>query len=123
MSFFGPISSPVLNEASTPIIRRALHRARIVAVLVGLAVQLSNGVLSVVPRLQSAIGKIQTIDLIGAAARLLAIVALMYLFLNGAVAIAIGSATLLVQYWMLRHYVAGVIDLHAPENEEDRAAM
>src|SRR5256885_12123836 len=30
MSFFGPISSPVLNEASTPIIRRALHRARIV---------------------------------------------------------------------------------------------
>ena len=30
MSFFGPISPPVLNEASTPIIRRALHRARIV---------------------------------------------------------------------------------------------
>jgi len=237
MSFFGPISPPVLNEASTPIIRRALHRARIVgnfalvqsavqvigfvsgillirrldqreyayftiantmqgtlnlladigisiglvsiggrvwhdrhrfgqlvntalglrrklgffavivvvpilyyllvkngaptnytalmivAVLVGLGVQLSNGVLSVVPRLQSAVGKIQTIDLTGAVARLLAIVALMYLFLNGAVAIAIGSATLLLQYWMLRRYVAGVIDLNAPENEEDRAAM
>ncbi|HEX8899203.1 MAG TPA: hypothetical protein VF751_10945, partial [Chthoniobacterales bacterium] len=30
MSFFGPISPPVLNEASTPIIRRALHRARVV---------------------------------------------------------------------------------------------
>src|SRR3954467_13876865 len=30
MSFFGPISSPVLNEASTPLIRRALHRARVV---------------------------------------------------------------------------------------------
>lgn len=237
MSFFGPISPPVLNEASTPIIRRALHRARIVgnfalvqsavqvvgfvsgillirrldqreyayftiantmqgtlnlladigisiglvsiggrvwhdrhrfgqlvntalglrqklgfvavivvvpilyyllvkngastnytallivAVLVGLVVQLSNGVLSVVPRLQSAIGKIQTIDLTGAVARLLAIVALMYLFLNGAVAIAIGSATLLLQYWMLRRYVAGVIDLNAPENAEDRTAM
>ena len=237
MSFFGPISPPVLNEASTPIIRRALHRARIVgnfalvqsavqvigfvsgillirrldqreyayftitntmqgtlnlladigisiglvsiggrvwhdrhrfgqlvntalglrrklgflavivvvpilyyllvkngastnytallivAVLVGLGVQLSNGVLSVVPRLQSAVGKIQTIDLTGAVARLLAIVALMYLFLNGAVAIAIGSATLLLQYWMLRRYVAGVIDLKAPENAEDRAAM
>ena len=237
MSFFGPISPPVLNEASTPIIRRALHRARIVgnfalvqsavqvigfvsgillirrldqreyayftitntmqgtlnlladigisiglvsiggrvwhdrhrfgqlvntalglrrklgflavivvvpilyyllvkngastnytallivAVLVGLGVQLSNGVLSVVPRLQSAVGKIQTIDLTGAVARLLAIVALMYLFLNGAVAIAIGSATLLLQYWMLRRYVAGVIDLNAPENAEDRAAM
>jgi len=237
MSFFGPISPPVLNEASTPIIRRALHRARIVgnfalvqsavqvvgfvsgillirrldqreyayftiantmqgtlnlladigisiglvsiggrvwhdrhrfgqlvntalglrrklgfvavivvvpilycllvkngastnytallivAVLIGLVVQLSNGVLSVVPRLQSAIGKIQTIDLTGAVARLLAIVALMYLFLNGAVAIAIGSATLLLQYWMLRRYVAGVIDLNAPENAEDRVAM
>ena len=237
MSFFGPISPPVLNEASTPIIRRALHRARIVgnfalvqsavqvigfvsgillirrldqreyayftitntmqgtlnlladigisiglvsiggrvwhdrhrfgqlvntalglrrklgflavivvvpilyyllvkngastnytallivAVLVGLGVQLSNGVLSVVPRLQSAVGKIQTIDLTGAIARLLTIVALMYLFLNGAVAIAIGSATLLLQYWMLRRYVAGIIDLNAPENAEDRAAM
>src|SRR4051794_9602338 len=30
MSFFGPISPPVLNETSTPIIRRALHRARVV---------------------------------------------------------------------------------------------
>jgi hypothetical protein len=47
----------------------------------------------------------------------------MYLFLNGAVALAIGSATLLLQYWMLRRYVAGVIDVTAPENPEDRAAM
>src|SRR4051794_10468803 len=31
MSFFGPISPPVLNETSTPIIRRALHRARVVS--------------------------------------------------------------------------------------------
>ncbi|MEY2578016.1 MAG: hypothetical protein QOI49_840 [Verrucomicrobiota bacterium] len=30
MSFFGPISPPVLNEASAPVIRRALHRARVV---------------------------------------------------------------------------------------------
>src|SRR5256885_17046739 len=30
MSFFGPISPPVLNETSTPIIRRAPHRARVV---------------------------------------------------------------------------------------------
>jgi O-antigen/teichoic acid export membrane protein len=237
MSFFGPISPPVLNETSTPLIRRALHRARIVgnfafvqavvqvvgffsgillirhldqreyayftiantmqgtlnvladigisigivsiggriwqdryrfgqlvntalglrrklgalsivivtpilyfmlvkngasvsysviliaAVLAGLAVQLSIGVLSVVPRLRSDIGKIQTIDMAGAAGRFLALAALMYLFLNGAVALAIGSATLLLQYWMLRKYVAGVIDLKAPENAEDREAM
>jgi hypothetical protein len=30
MSFFGPISSPTLDESSAPIIRRALHRARVV---------------------------------------------------------------------------------------------
>lgn len=237
MSFFGPISPPVLNEASTPIIRRALHRARVVgnfalvqaavqvisflsgillirrldqreyayftiantmqgtlnvladigisiglvsiggrvwqdrhrfgqlvntalglrrklglaaiilvapilyyllvkngastnytalliiAILVGLAVQLSIGVLSVVPRLRSDIRRIQSIDLTGAVARFLALVALMYLFLNGAVALAIGSATLLLQYWMLHRYVGGVIDVDAPENSEDRAAM
>lgn len=237
MSFFGPISPPVLNEASAPIIRRALHRARIVGnfafvqaavqvigflsgillirhldqreyayftiantmqgtlnvladigisiglvsiggrvwqdrsrfgqlvntalglrrrlgavaivtvtpilyfmlvkngasvsytatlivtVLAGLAVQLSIGVLSVVPRLRSDIGRIQTIDMAGALARFLALLVLMYLFLNGAVALAIGSATLLLQYWMLRKYVAGVIDLKAPENPEDREAM
>jgi O-antigen/teichoic acid export membrane protein len=237
MSFFGPISPPVLNEASAPIIRRALQRARIVgnfafvqavvqvvgflsgilliryldqreyayftiantmqgtlnvladigisigvvsiggrvwqnpnrfgqlvntalslrrklgavailivtpilyfmlvkngapvsytvlligAVLAGLAVQLSLGVLSVVPRLRSDIGKIQTIDLTGALARFLTLLALMYLFLNGAIALAVGSAILLLQYWMLRKYVAGVIDLKAPENPEDREAM
>lgn len=95
----------------------------IAVVLAGLAVQLSIGVLSVVPRLRSDIGKIQTIDMTGAVARFLVLLALMYFFLNGAVALAIGSATLLLQYWMLRKYVAGVIDLNAPENPEDREAM
>jgi O-antigen/teichoic acid export membrane protein len=237
MSFFGPISPPVLNEASTPVIRRALHRARIVgnfalvqgvvqvisflsgillirrldqreyayftiantmqgtlnvladigisiglvsiggrvwqdghrfgqlintalqlrrklgflavlvvvpilyyllvkngasatytgllilAVVVGLAVQLSMGVLSVVPRLRSDIRKIQTIDLTGAIARFLALVLLMYLSLNSAVALVVGSATLLLQYWMLHRYAAAAIDLQAPENPEDRTAI
>jgi O-antigen/teichoic acid export membrane protein len=95
----------------------------IVAVIAGLVVQLSLGVLSVVPRLRSDIGRIQTIDLSGALVRFLALLALMYLFLNGAVALAIGSVTLLLQYWMLRKYVVGVIDLKAPENPEDREAM
>jgi O-antigen/teichoic acid export membrane protein len=237
MSFFGPISPPVLNEASAPVIRRALHRARVVGkfavvqgivqmvgflsgillirhldqreyayftiantmqgtlntladigisvglvsiggrvwqdrnrfgqliktasnlrrklgaiaavvitpilffmlvkngaplpytfvlialVLAGLAVQLALGVLGVVPRLRSDVGRIQTIDFVGAAVRLVVLVALMYLFLNSAVAVAVGSATLFVQYWMLRRYVARVIDFDAPENEEDRNAM
>jgi hypothetical protein len=95
----------------------------IVIVLAGLAVQLSLGVLSVVPRLRSDIGRIQTIDMTGAVARFLALVVLMYLFLNSAVAMAISSTALLLQYGMLRKYVAGVVDLRAPENDEDREAM
>jgi O-antigen/teichoic acid export membrane protein len=95
----------------------------IVIVVLGLAFQLSIGVLSVVPRLRSDIGRIQAIDLTGAVARLLGLALLMYLFLNGAVALAIGSATLLLQYAMLRSYVNGVIDPSAAENAEDRVAM
>jgi O-antigen/teichoic acid export membrane protein len=95
----------------------------IALVLAGLAVQLALGVLGVVPRLLSDIRRIQTIDLVGAAARLVVLVALMFVFLNSAVAVAVGSATLFLQYWMLRRYAARVIDFDAPENEEDRSAM
>src|SRR3954463_277665 len=31
MSFFGPISPPVLSESSAPVLRRVLHRARVVS--------------------------------------------------------------------------------------------
>jgi len=95
----------------------------IALVLAGLAVQLALGVLGVVPRLRSDMRRIQTIDFVGAAVRLIVLVALMYLFLNSAVAVAVGSATLFLQYWMLRRYTAVVIDFDAPENEEDRGAM
>ncbi|MEP7077610.1 MAG: polysaccharide biosynthesis protein [Chthoniobacterales bacterium] len=95
----------------------------IVIVLAGLLVQLAVGVLGVVPRLRSDIRRIQVIDLTGALVRLAAIVALMFLFLNAGVAVAVGAATILLQYWMLRRYVAGVIDLNANENTEDRKAM
>ena len=95
----------------------------IVVILAGLLIQLSVGVLEVVPRLRSDIARIQSIDLTGAIARLLVLVTLMYFFLNAGVAIAVATATLLLQYAMLRKYVAGVIDLDAPENAEDRAAM
>jgi hypothetical protein len=50
-------------------------------------------------------------------------VALAYVFLNAGLAVVVGSGALLLQYWMLRKYVAGVIDLAAPENAEDRHAM
>jgi O-antigen/teichoic acid export membrane protein len=95
----------------------------IVVVLAGLLIQLSLGVLDVVPRLRSDIARIQSIDLTGAIARLIVLVTLMYFFLNAGMAVAVATATLLLQYAMLRKYVASVIDLDAPENAEDRAAM
>lgn len=97
--------------------------ALIVIILFGLALQLSLGVLSVVPRLRSDLQKIQRIDLAGAVARLLIFIGLLFVFLNAGVAVAVGAAALLLQFWMLRKYVAGIIDLDAPENSEDRVAM
>jgi O-antigen/teichoic acid export membrane protein len=95
----------------------------IVILLAGLLVQFSVGVLSVVPRLRSDVGRIQLIDLTGAIVRLLLLIALVFLFLNAAVAIAVSSFAIFIQFLMLRRYVAGVIDLHAPQNADDRAAM
>lgn len=95
----------------------------IAALLLGLLVQLSVGVLGVVPRLRSDIGQIQKIDLIGAIVRLGALLLLTFFFLNAGLAIAVSALCFVLQYWLLRRYVAGVIDLHAPENVEDRSAM
>jgi O-antigen/teichoic acid export membrane protein len=93
------------------------------AILLGLMVQFSLGVLAVVPRLRSDVSRIQTIDLTGAIARLIVLVGCAFLFLNAGVAVLVSSMAFLLQYWMLRKYAAGVIDLSAPENAEDRAAM
>jgi O-antigen/teichoic acid export membrane protein len=92
----------------------------IVVILLGLIVQLSLGVLSVVPRLRSDLGRIQSIDLTGAFTRLLLIGGLLYLFMNAGVAALIGTGVLFLQYLMFRHYVAGAVDLTAPENSDDR---
>src|ERR1700737_3608286 len=58
----------------------------IALLLAGLLVQLSQGVLSVVPRLHSDINRIQTIDLTGAIVRFAILFGLAFIFLNAAVA-------------------------------------
>jgi O-antigen/teichoic acid export membrane protein len=108
----------VKNGAST-----AQTATLIVLILAGLLVQFSLGVLAVVPRLRSDLSRIQIIDLTGSAARLIALFALIFIFLDVGVAVAVGSATLLLQYILLRRYVTAVIDMDAPENDEDRRAM
>jgi len=91
-------------------------------VIAGLLPQLSTGVLSVVPRLRSDIGKIQTIDFTAAALRLVGIVILLWL-LNAAVAIAVAVIAFTVQYLMLRHYTVRTVDLHATPDVEDRQVI
>lgn len=108
----------VRNGASFP-----YALALIALILGGLVVQLSLGVLSVVPRLRSDVSTIQRIDLTGAVARLLVLLVLAFVFLNAGLAVLIGAAAFLFQYSLLRRYAAGVIDLHAAENADDRRAM
>lgn len=92
-------------------------------VVLGVIPQLSLNVLTVVPRLRSDISRIQTIDFTGAICRLLGLLILAAIFLDAALAIALATAVYYLQYVMLRSYAARVIDLAAPENPEDRAAM
>lgn len=118
------VVSPILywlltrNGASSP------YAAILIgAIVLGLFAQFSLGVLGVVPRLRSDVSPIQKIDLTGAISRLIVLVACAFLFLNAGVAVLVSSTAFLLQYWLLRRYAAGVIDLKAPENAEDRAAM
>src|SRR6266513_160147 len=89
-------------------------------VLAGFAIQISVDIFSVVPRLRSDIGRIQKIDFSCAIARLRLIVGLVYLFAIAGLAVAIASATFLLQYFLFRAYAAKVVDLKANENAEDR---
>ena len=93
------------------------------AIVGGLIAQFSLGVLRVVPQLRSDVSQIQKIDLTGAFVRLAVLVCCAFIFLNAGVAVLVSSMAFLLQYWLLRRYAAGVIDLNAPENAEDRAAM
>lgn len=93
------------------------------AVLFGLLFQFSLGVLSVVPRLHSDVSQIQRIDFTGAIVRLIALVGCLFVFLNAGVAILVSSIVFVLQYWMLRKYASGAVDLSASENAEDHAAM
>jgi O-antigen/teichoic acid export membrane protein len=95
----------------------------IVVVMAGFSTQLAIDIYSVVPRLHSDIGRIQKIDFICAIVRLLLILGLVYLFATAGLAVAIASATFLLQYFLLRAYAAKVVDLEASENPEDRREM
>src|SRR5467141_12243 len=115
------IVAPILYAMLTKNGASSVYTLLLIAfVLAGFSIQLSVDVFSVVPRLHSDIGRIQKIDFTCAIVRLLLILGLVYLFATAGLAVAIASATFLLQYFLLRAYAAKVVDLKANENAEDR---
>jgi hypothetical protein len=92
-------------------------------VLVGLNYQLLSGVLMIVPRLHSQIKRVQTLDALAAAVRLVLLVAAYFIFLNAAVAIWATIISVIVQYGLLNRWASESIDKKAPVNKEDQSAM
>src|SRR5438445_12204924 len=115
------IVAPILYAMLTKNGASSIYTLLLIAfVLAGFSIQLSIDVFGVVPRLHSDIARIQKIDLTGAIVRLVLILGLVYLFAIAGLAVAIASATFLLQYFLLRAYAAKVVDLNANENPEDR---
>lgn len=94
-----------------------------VAVLLGLNYQLLTSVLMVVPRLHSQISRVQRLDFFAAASRLAFLAAAYSVFMNAAVGVSATVAGLVTQYYFLRRWVAGSIDVKAPASEEDRKTI
>ena len=92
-------------------------------VLVGLNYQLLSGVLMIVPRLHSQIKRVQTLDALAAAVRLVVLVVAYFIFLNAAVAIWATIVSVIVQYGLLNRWASESIDKEAPVNKEDQSAM
>lgn len=90
------------------------------AVLVAAAFQLPAGALMVVPRLYSQVRRLQKLDWLAAAVRLVLLYAAYRLFLNAPLAIAISAAATALQYAVLKRWVSKDLDLEAPASSEDR---
>jgi len=76
-----------------------------------------------VPRLHSQIKRVQTLDALAAAVRLVLLVAAYFIFLNAAVAIWAAIVSVILQYGFLNRWVSDSIDKNAPVNKEDQSAM
>jgi O-antigen/teichoic acid export membrane protein len=92
-------------------------------VLLNLNFQLMAGVLLVVPRLHSQIGRVQTLDLLGALSRLAILLAAYFIFLNAAVAALAAVVATLAQFLLLARWTPDNIDTLAPVSDEDRSAL
>lgn len=92
-------------------------------VLAALGFQLTTGVLMVVPRLHSQIGRVQKIDLAGAVARLALVCAACFVFLNAVVAALATVVSMGLQYLLLKRWTTESFDARAPVSAEDLGEM
>ncbi len=90
------------------------------AVLLGLSAQLTTGVLEVVPRLHSQVGRLQAMDLYAALSRLALLAGALLATLNAAVAVLAASVSLLFKRSLLSRWVAGDVDTQAPVLQADQ---
>ena len=109
----------LLRSGASPIYSVAIT----LALLVGLNYQLLSGVLMIVPRLHSQIKRVQQLDSLAAATRLVLLVAAYFIFLNAAVAVCATIASVIIQYALLRRWASDNVDLGAPVSREDQSTM
>lgn len=92
--------------------------AMAVLVAIGATLQLTNGILIVVLRLQEKIRRLQAVDSIGGASRLALTAAAIPIYFNVVLALAISVIGGFVQYVMIRKTAASGADLAAPPDPE-----
>jgi hypothetical protein len=93
------------------------------AVLLALNYQLLAGVLMIVPRLHSQISRVQKLDAMLAASRLVLLAAAYLIFLNAGIALFAGIVGIIAQYIFLKRWTTDNVERHAPINQEDRSTM
>jgi O-antigen/teichoic acid export membrane protein len=92
-------------------------------VLLALNFQLMAGVRDIVPRLHSQVGRLQKLDAMAAATRLVLLVTACMVFLNAGVAIFAGLTGIVMQYGFLKRWTIDNIEPQAPINLEDQKTI
>jgi len=115
-----PILAYLLLHQGAP---RAYALLLIIILLASLTAQLSASVLIAAPRFHAQIPRLQRLDLIVAAVKIVLVVALCQLFMNSATALLVGSVTVALPLVFLRPWARESADLNAPPNPAFRKEM
>lgn len=95
----------------------------VTAILLELDFYLTNGVLSIVPRLHSRIKQIQGSELIFSGSRLTLLLAAHLIYVNAAVAAFISTFSSGLQSFFIRRWIVNDINIDVPINKEDKSKL